>query len=60
MRKPDQAEGLKLLGGQKLGLVRADECFQARADFLVTKDQALLKLSRRSVPFRIVTPDGAA
>lgn len=31
----------------------------ARADFLVTKDRALLSLGRR-VPFRIVTPDAAA
>jgi predicted nucleic acid-binding protein len=32
----------------------------ARADFLVTKDRALLDLGRRSLPFRIVTPDAAA
>ena len=34
----------------------------ARADFLVTKDRALLELGRRGrpVPFRIVTPDAAA
>ncbi len=28
----------------------------ARADFLVTKDQAMLELARRVPPFRIVTP----
>ena len=28
----------------------------ARADFLVTKDRALLDLGRRSLPFRIVSP----
>jgi len=34
----------------------------ARADFLVTKDRALLDLGRRgrAMPFRIVTPDAAA
>lgn len=32
----------------------------ARADFLVTKDRALLDLGRRPLPFRIVTPDAAA
>jgi len=32
----------------------------ARADFLVTKDKALLDLGRRTLPFRIVMPDGAA
>lgn len=30
----------------------------ARADFLVTKDRALLALGRRPLPFRIVTPGG--
>jgi putative PIN family toxin of toxin-antitoxin system len=30
--------------------------FAARADFLVTKDQALLELARRVERFRIVTP----
>ena len=44
---------------------RADQIFleaalAARADFLVTKDRALLDLGRRALPFRIVTPDGAA
>ena len=29
----------------------------ARADFLVTRDRALLDLGRRGLPFRIVTPD---
>jgi predicted nucleic acid-binding protein len=28
----------------------------AKADFLITKDQALLELARRVSPFRIVTP----
>jgi uncharacterized protein len=32
----------------------------ARADCLVTRDRALLDLARRGLPFRIVTPDGAA
>ena len=34
----------------------------ARADFLVTRDRALLDLGRRgrAMPFRIVTPDAAA
>lgn len=32
----------------------------ARADYLVTRDRALLDLARRGLPFRIVTPDGAA
>ncbi len=31
----------------------------ARADFLVTRDRALLDLGRRGLPFRIVTPDAA-
>jgi putative PIN family toxin of toxin-antitoxin system len=32
----------------------------ARADCLVTRDRALLDLARRGLPFRIVSPDGAA
>jgi putative PIN family toxin of toxin-antitoxin system len=32
----------------------------AHADCLVTRDRALLDLARRGLPFRIVTPDGAA
>ena len=32
----------------------------ARADFLVTKDRALLELSRRAAPFGIVPPEGLA
>ncbi len=32
----------------------------ARADFLVTKDQALLELARRPLPFRILTPQAFA
>lgn len=32
----------------------------ARADFLVTKDQALLELARRTLPFRILTPKAFA
>ena len=32
----------------------------ARADFLVTKDRALLELARRAAPFGIVQPDGLA
>ena len=32
----------------------------ARADFLVTKDLALLELARRSLPFGIVTPQKLA
>ena len=31
----------------------------ARADFLVTRDRALLDLGRRGLPFRIVTPNSA-
>ena len=31
----------------------------ARADFLVTRDRALLDLGRRGLPFRIVTPLGS-
>jgi putative PIN family toxin of toxin-antitoxin system len=31
-----------------------------QADVLITKDQALLKLARRKLPFRIVTPDAFA
>jgi uncharacterized protein len=31
----------------------------AQADYLVTRDRALLDLARRGLPFRIVTPDGA-
>src|SRR6266851_1166470 len=30
----------------------------ARAEFLVTKDRALLDLARRPLPFRILTPGG--
>jgi putative PIN family toxin of toxin-antitoxin system len=30
----------------------------ARADFLVTKDRALLELARRAAPFGIVPPEG--
>jgi len=38
-----------------------DDPSLVRADFLVTKDRALLELRRGgSVPFRIVTPDAAA
>jgi putative PIN family toxin of toxin-antitoxin system len=32
----------------------------AGAEFLVTRDRALLKLARRALPFRIVTPAGFA
>ncbi len=32
----------------------------ARAEFLVTKDRALLDLARRALPFRILTPGGFA
>ena len=34
--------------------------YAARADFLVTKDQALLELARRVVQFRIVAPADCA
>ena len=37
-----------------------DAALAARADFLVTRDRALLDLARHALPFRIVTPDGAA
>jgi len=37
-----------------------DAALAARADFLVTRDRALLDLACRGLPFRIVTPDGAA
>jgi len=30
----------------------------ARAEFLVTKDRALLDLAQRALPFRILTPEG--
>ncbi len=33
-----------------------EAAFAARADYLVTKDQALLELTRRIATFRIVTP----
>ncbi len=32
----------------------------AHADFLVTKDQALLELARRTLPFQILTPQAFA
>ena len=32
----------------------------AKADFLVTKDRALLELARRTLRFRIVPPEGVA
>ena len=30
----------------------------ARAEFLLTKDRALLELARRPLPFRILAPEG--
>ena len=37
-----------------------EAALNSRAEFLVTKDRALLGLARRALPFRILTPEGFA
>ncbi len=37
-----------------------EAALNSRADFLLTKDRALLDLARRPLPFRILTPEGFA
>jgi predicted nucleic acid-binding protein len=37
-----------------------ESALAARAEFLVTKDRALLDLARRALRFRILTPEGFA
>jgi predicted nucleic acid-binding protein len=37
-----------------------EAALNSRADFLLTKDRALLDLARRVAQFRIVTPEGFA
>lgn len=37
-----------------------EAALNARAGFLLTKDRALLDLAKRSLPFRILTPEGFA
>ncbi len=34
-----------------------EAALNSRADFLLTKDRALLDLARRPLPFRILTPE---
>ena len=57
--KPAECAGLPRCADPK-DQIFLEAALAARADFLVTKDRKLLELRNRPLPFRIVTPNGAA